>query len=247
MSKKVIETSDGLKLVDTKSGKLAGSVSTAGKKAPKAKEQNHMPSMKVENTTIDYREISEQLKGKLKSDPLSPPTTTTTTPPLHPPTSSFRFRRVDYDYDDGSKTVPAHDFVLENGENKVIGGYTAPTETSPPILFGLHSSQGSRDDVPALLGAIANHCKANYGRLPAVSSDLSGYSYSLANRLESLGIIEIFGDNHKGINKVTYAEAEKAIETILHFTNEGTEGDTAELSRSDYSQGKEAVRALFRK
>lgn len=36
MGKKVIETSDGLKLVNSKTNKLAGSVSTVGKKAPTA-------------------------------------------------------------------------------------------------------------------------------------------------------------------------------------------------------------------
>ena len=161
---------------------------------------------------------------------------------------TFRFRRVEYFYD-GIKDNLAHDFILENGKNKVIAGYSAPIDGKPPIVFGLHSTKGSIHDVSAVIGAMAIHCLNTYGRLPAVGNDLSKDSYRIVERLKAMGLVEIvetIQGSYRILRPVGYKKANEVIKTVVKATNEG-EGTVIELSIDDYLDGKAKIRSIFTK
>lgn len=162
--------------------------------------------------------------------------------------STFRFRRVEYFYD-GIKGNLAHDFILENGKNKVIAGYSAPIDGKPPIVFGLHSTKGSIHDVSAIIGAMAIHCLNTYGCLPAVSNDLSKDSYRIVEKLKAMGLVEIvetIQGSYRILRPVGYKKANEVIKTVVKATNKG-EGTITELSINDYLDGKAKIRSIFTK
>jgi len=157
----------------------------------------------------------------------------------------FRFRRVDYKDSEG---VQSHDFVLEHGKKKVIGGYRAPAEGSSALAFGLHSTPGSSAHVPAVMGAMAEHSQKTYGHVPEISADLSVHSARIANKLVDKGLAKIANDRDPsmGLSNVGFKEAKKTVKTIVNLTNKETEG-VHELSREDERRGHEVVRSMLKK